>query len=452
MPNKLHAALLKHNQQVPRYTSYPTAPHFKNDIGEKEVSHWLSAIPQGNNLSLYFHVPFCKNMCWYCGCNTKATRQYQPVSEYMSYLKKEVSLVASKLKASKTVNHIHFGGGSPSYIKPDDFRDFMVHVKSCFEVLDSAEIAIELDPREITEAKVAAYAQQGVNRASLGVQDFHISVQEAINRIQPFRQVFQAVELLKTYGIEAISFDLLYGLPRQTQGMVEENVRFAALMNPSRISLFGYAHVPWMKKHMKLIQENNLPDGLERLEQFDAARAALKQEGYVEIGLDHFAKPDDPMAKAYQSNDLHRNFQGYTTDTATTLIGFGASAISAYTEGYSQNTPDTHSYYKALNDNKIPTIKGLELSPEDLLRRQIIEHIMCYKGIDLSAIAASRNIDIGTFASEQQKLLELEKDGLMTVTGTRVEVNPNAVQATRLAAAAFDTYLAPTAQKHAQVA
>tara|TARA_R110002096_G_scaffold226172_1_gene415519 strand:+ start:319 stop:1677 length:1359 start_codon:yes stop_codon:yes gene_type:complete len=451
MPNKLHAALLKHNQQIPRYTSYPTAPHFKNNIGEKEVSNWLSAIPKENTLSLYFHIPFCKNMCWYCGCNTKATRQYQPVSEYLSYLKKEVSLVASKLKTSKSVTHIHFGGGSPSYISPNDFRDFMTHVRSCFDILDSAEIAIELDPREITETKVAAYAHQGVNRASLGVQDFHAPVQEAINRIQPFRTVFHTVELLRSYGIEAVSFDLLYGLPKQTREMVEENVRFAALMNPSRISLFGYAHVPWMKKHMKLIQENSLPDSLERLEQFDTARAALKQEGYIEIGLDHFAKPNDSMAKAYEQHELHRNFQGYTTDMATTLIGFGASAISAYTEGYSQNTPDTHAYYKALDDDKIPTIKGLKLNSEDLLRRRIIEHIMCYKGIDLSVIAASEHIDINTFANEHEKLLELEKDGLVEITGTRVEVNPNAVQATRLAAAAFDTYLAPTAQKHAQV-
>ncbi len=446
MQNSLHAALLKHNQQVPRYTSYPTAPHFKTDFDANDTSAWLSAIPEDNTLSLYFHVPFCKNMCWYCGCNTKATKQYKPVAEYLSYLKKEVSLVSAKLPNRKHVSHIHFGGGSPSYLSPNDFRDFMQHLRDTFYILEDAEIAIELDPREITEPKVAAYAQQGVNRASLGVQDFHIPVQEAINRIQPFRRVYKTVEMLKTYGIKALSFDLLYGLPHQTVGMIEENVRLAATMSPGRISLFGYAHVPWMKKHMKLIKDDSLPDSLARLEQFDAARAALKAQGYVEIGLDHFAKPDDPMAKAYTAGDLHRNFQGYTTDTATTLIGFGASAISAYSDGYTQNSPDTGSYYAAIDAERLPTLKGLKLSKDDHLRRRIIEHIMCYKSLDLTAIARDE------FETEITKLTTLEKDGLVSINDQKMIVNPDAVQATRLAAAAFDAYLAPSQQKHAQVA
>jgi len=451
MANRLHTALLKHNQQVPRYTSYPTAPHFTTNVGAQETATWMQAIPTESTLSLYFHIPFCKNMCWYCGCNTKATRQYHPVAEYLEYLKKEVALAAEKLGTKKHVAHIHFGGGSPSYVTPGDFSDFMTHVRKYFTVLPDAEIAIELDPREVTEAKVAVYAQQGVNRASLGVQDFHSNVQTAINRPQPFRQIFKTVSLLRAYAIDAISFDLLYGLPNQTPALMEENISLAANLNPSRISLFGYAHVPWMKKHMQRIDETILPNGLDRLEQFDAARSALKEKGYVEIGLDHFAKADDPLTQAFVAKKLHRNFQGYTTDTATTLVGFGASAISAYMDGYTQNAPDTRSYYAALDNATLPTIKGLALTKDDLIRRRIIEHIMCYSSLDLSSEPASSDAEILIFNTEINKLSPLAKDGLVKIDGLKFEVNSNAIQATRLAAAAFDKYLAPSAEKHAQV-
>ena len=452
MSNKYHAALLKHNQQVPRYTSYPTAPHFKTDVGPRDVSQWLRAIPAEDAVSLYFHVPFCKSMCWYCGCNTKATRHYSPVSKYLEYLKKEITLVSERLNEKQPVRHIHFGGGSPSFIEPDDFRDLMHHVGQCFDILPEAEVAIELDPREITEPKVAAYAQSGINRVSLGVQDFHNDVQEAINRKQPYRVIYRGVELLRSYGIEAVSFDLLYGLPHQTVDIIRDNVSLAASMKPDRISLFGYAHVPWMKKHMKLIDEKVLPNGLERLEQFDAAKESLVERGYAEIGLDHFALADDPMAKAFKAGELHRNFQGYTTDSAPTLIGFGASAISAHKEGYCQNAPDKRSYYASIEQGELATIKGLQLTDDDLIRRSIIEQIMCYGEIDLEQFAGSRDLSLENFSSDIEKLVPLQKDGLVTVDDWHLKVDEEASQATRLAAAAFDTYLAPSKKQHAQVA
>lgn len=452
MNSSRNAALLKHNQPVPRYTSYPTAPNFEKVFAEDTVSGWMRDITPDEPVSLYFHVPFCKKMCWYCGCNTKATAQYAAVEDYLVYLRKEVDLVTQKHQGRLNVAHIHFGGGSPSYIRPDGFDALMDHIRARFNLLSDAEVAIELDPRETSEAKVAAYAKAGVTRASLGVQDFNRTVQQAINRVQPLHLVYEAVETLRQYGIDAISFDLLYGLPNQTVENVKQSVSLAAALNPDRIALFGYAHVPWMKKHMRLIDEESLPGALLRLEQFEAARQILCEKGYQEIGLDHFVQPDDQMAIAHIAGRLQRNFQGYTTDGASTLIGFGPSAISSYADGYSQNTPDLRSYTKRILENKLPVARGLAPTADDRLRRGIISSLMCYGAVDLSDIVAEYDCGQPDFAIELGKLKELEQDGLVLVDGSRITVNKNAPQACRLVAAAFDTYLTPKKQQHAQIA
>ena len=452
MNSCLHAALLKHNRQTPRYTSYPTAPNFSKPLAANLVSTWLEDTTLDAPVSLYFHIPFCKKMCWYCGCNTKTTAQYSPVKSYLAHLHSEIVQVTQRRGERLKVSHIHFGGGSPSYIKPDDFKALMDHVRVHFDVMPSAEIAIELDPRETSEAKIAAYAKAGVTRTSIGVQDFDRSVQEAINRVQPFHVVYEAVKTLRAYGIEAISFDLLYGLPGQTVNTIRESVSHAAALAPDRIAFFGYAHVPWMKKHMRLIDEEKLPDALQRLEQFDAAREILHDRGYVAIGLDHFVLPDDSMATAYQSHRLQRNFQGYTTDSAVTLIGFGPSAISSFESGYCQNTPDIRSYIDCIEAGKSPVAKGIALSGDDKMRRDIISSLMCYGTADLADFEVNNTGGEAIFDAEIKSLSRLETDHLVSIEGSKITVNINAPQARRLVAAAFDRYLKPRQQQHAQVA
>lgn len=449
---ELHAALLRHNRQVPRYTSYPTAPHFSDAVSGDTVNGWLEGLAPAANLSLYFHLPFCRKLCWYCGCNTRATRKYAPVKQYLAYLLREIDLVAKRLTGGQIVKHIHFGGGSPSMLSPDDFSALARQIREKFTVSPKAEIAIELDPREVTEAKVAAYARSGVNRASLGVQDFHADVQHAINRVQPFHVIYDTVQHLRAYGIDQINMDLLYGLPKQGVTHLTKNVDFATALGPSRISLFGYAHVPWMKKHMRLIDEATLPDGAARLQQFDAARERLQQRGYVPIGLDHFVHPNDPMAIAADRGDLKRNFQGYTTDDAEALIGFGTSAISAFPWGYAQNASVNHQYFEAIDRNKPATLRGIETDADDQMRRALIETLMCNFELDLKAFCKAYDVDAGYFNPELERLKALEKDGLVEVSETIVKVPDDARQAARLVAAAFDRYLTPTKGRHAQVA
>ncbi len=445
-------ALMRHNRNTPRYTSYPTAPHFHDGIDAATYGEWLGTIEAGEKLSLYVHIPFCRKLCWYCGCNTRATRKYQPVQHYVDYLKREISLVADKLGESRPVKHIHFGGGSPSMLQPRDFTDIMQTLEQLFTIESDAEIAIEIDPRELTEPKVAAYAKSGINRVSLGVQDFHPEVQNAVNRRQPFYVIYDAVNLVREYGIEHINMDLLYGLPHQTTEKIEANVDFAHALKPTRIALFGYAHVPWMKKHMRLIDETALPGASERLAQFDAASKRLNSLGYKTIGLDHFVHSNDPMTEALENHQLRRNFQGYTTDTSDCLIGLGVSSIGALPQGYVQSCTDTRSYFTAIEESRLPVQKGIALSQEDMLRRSIIEELMCYHTVDLEAHCAALGVDARQFAEAINQLGPLAKDGLVTVQGWVITVPETARQAIRLVCAAFDAYLGDTTNKHAQVA
>ena len=452
LSDQITKALLEHNRPVPRYTSYPTAPHFTEQVTAEVAAMWLSETEPDKPLSLYFHIPFCKTLCWYCGCNTKATLKYEPVRHYLTYLKKEVSLVAARMPGKRPVSHIHFGGGSPSYIQPDDFTDFMDHVRANFAVLTDAEIAVEIDPRELTEPKVVAYHAAGVSRASLGVQDFHEDVQTAINRIQPLADVYDGVKLLRSNGITQINMDLLYGLPHQTVQTVASNIDIAAGLGPQRISLFGYAHVPWMKKHMRLIASEELPTSKDRLSQFEIARSTLFHKGYIQVGLDHFVRPDDPMAMALEQHTLKRNFQGYSTDDAPILVGMGSSAISALEQGYVQNTANTKDYYAALDKGTLPVVKGVALTDDDRLRRGLIEELMCYMQIDLADFCARHQVDPAIFAPELERLGALEQAGLVKIENMAISTLPGAAQAIRLICATFDPYLHSEKGKHSQVA
>lgn len=449
---QIQNALMRHNRNTPRYTSYPTAPHFREPVDDAEYGTWLGTLDDDQTFSLYLHIPYCRTLCWYCGCNTKATQKYEPVTIYVDYLLKEIDLVSEKLADKKTVRHIHFGGGSPSMLRPEDFTRIMTAVRAKFTVAPDAEIAIEIDPRELTEPKVAAYAKAGVTRVSFGIQDFHIDVQQAVNRRQPFYMVYDAVNLVRTYGIDHINMDLLYGLPHQTDEKMKANINFAHALKPTRLALFGYAHVPWMKKHMRLIDETALPGAGARLSQFETASTQLKSLGYHAVGLDHFVRAEDPMLEALANHKLRRNFQGYTTDASDCLIGLGVSSIGSLPDHYVQNIADTRSYFAALDDDILPVEKGIHLSAEDHLRRSIIEELMCYQAIDLETHCLNRGEDSRQFAPVFEQLAPLEKDGLVEITGTTITIPENARQAVRLVCAAFDAYLTAAPNRHAQVA
>ncbi|MBO6505878.1 MAG: oxygen-independent coproporphyrinogen III oxidase [Kordiimonadaceae bacterium] len=448
----LSEALLRHNKNTPRYTSYPTAPHFSEAVRETTYLSWLTSLEGDNCTSLYIHIPYCKSICWYCGCNTKATQKYGPVTRFVDLLLKEIALVKSALSHTQSVTNIHFGGGSPSMLTADDFTRIMAHVRDSFDVKPDAEIAIEIDPRELTEAKTAAYALAGVTRVSFGIQDFHEDVQNAIGRRQPFYLVYDAVKLVRSYGIEQINMDLLYGLPHQTAEKMRANINFAQALAPTRVALFGYAHVPWMKKHMQLIDESFLPDAKERLDLFDAASDQLSKKGFHAIGIDHFVRSDDTMFSAHAEGRLRRNFQGYTTDKATTLIGLGVSAIGAMPQGYVQNTPDIRRYVRAVEAGKLPIAKGIKTSPDDMVRRAAIEQLMCYGKLDTEAFYKHHGLPAGYFDDAIQSLAPLVVDGLLWISDGILEVPASLPQASRLVAAAFDAYLKPSNVKHAQVA
>ena len=300
----------KYDLRVPRYTSYPTAPHFNDTVNGEVYKKWLSELDPKTPLSLYFHIPFCDEMCWFCGCYTKIVKRYDPVKDYLGTLLNEIDLVADALPARMTAKHLHWGGGSPTMLKGEDWMAIMNKLRERFDVFDDAEIAVELDPRTATEDYVADLEAAGVNRASIGVQSYEAKVQEAIHRIQPYEMTKQVIEWLRAHNINHINMDLMYGLPHQDADEIERMIDLTVDLQPNRIALFGYAHVPWMQSHQKMIKEEDLPDAEERWQQFTLAVDRLKERGYVQIGFDHFAHPDDNMANAVETGELHRNFQG----------------------------------------------------------------------------------------------------------------------------------------------
>lgn len=447
MKNKI----LKYNAQVPRYTSYPTAPHFQPMAAETYGS-LLQLLPTDDAVSLYIHIPFCVEMCWYCGCHTTATRKYAPVEDYVSLLLREMKIVAETIGQRLKISHLHFGGGSPSMLKPDDFRRIMAGVRQSFDFADHAEIAIEADPRGVTHDKAIAYQECGVNRASFGIQDFSPAVQAAINRPQSLPVVERAVGMLQDFGIHRINFDLMYGLPLQTMACIEDTVEKSLRMAPSRIALFGYAHVPWMKKHMRLIRDEDLPDAAARIDQFTRAEQMLVVSGMTSIGIDHFVAAEDDMLQALLDKKLARNFQGYTTDGATTLIGLGVSSIGRMPQGFVQNAANMTEYSASVLAGVMPTYRGRMVNAEDKLRSDIISDLMCYLQVDVAQKLNQHNYAPDYFSTVLQSIDDLQQDGLVTVTGSTITINPAARQAVRVVCARFDAYFTGQGQKHAQVA
>jgi len=435
-------------QTVPRYTSYPTAPHFSAGIGPDSYAAWLA---QGADqatapLSLYLHVPFCRELCLYCGCHTKAIRQQAPLDAYADSLAAEIALVGERL-GPRPVSHLHWGGGTPSILNGRNLARIVASLDAAFDLASVREHAIELDPRHLDPALVRMLAGLGVNRASLGVQDFSPHVQEAIGRIQSDDLVARAAALLRDAGIASLNFDLMYGLPRQSIDDVRRSAEQAVRFGPQRIALFGYAHVPWFRAQQRLIDTATLAGPAERLRQVGAAREVLLAAGYRAIGFDHFALPDDALARAAQAGALRRNFQGYTCDDAESLIGFGASAIGRLPQGFVQNAPDVGGYQRAVAEGRLATVRGVAFTPDDRARGRIIEALMCDFAVDPHAVAAQFGLD-EDFAAELAALAPLAEQGLVATRGGRVTVAEQGRPFVRLVAAAFDAYLARGAKRH----
>lgn len=434
-------AVLRHLKPVPRYTSYPTAPHFRPEIGPETYRRWLGAIGEGSPLSLYLHVPFCERLCRYCGCHTKITRRYDPISAYVEALLAEIGLVGAAIGGRPQLRHLHWGGGTPTILSPADFRRLAAAIGERFERASGAEHAIEIDPRTLEPEMVDALAEAGVTRASLGVQDVNPEIQVAIDREQPVAVTALAVERLRAAGIARINLDLMYGLPGQTEAHVVETIDQMAALAPDRLALFGYAHVPWMKTHQRLIDEAALPDLSERLRQIAAAAERLARHGYVAVGLDHYARPDDPLAQAQGEARLRRNFQGYTDDAAPALIGLGASAIGSLAGGYVQNAPPINVYEERVAAGELATARGLALSDEDRLRRDIIEQLMCTLAVDLDQVAAAHGRTEAGFEPELQSLASFAAAGLIAIDDRRIAVPDAARPLIRTVCAVFDQYL-----------
>lgn len=435
---------------LPRYTSYPTAPHFKAEIGASNYGAWLTSLPENDTLSLYFHVPFCRAMCWYCGCHTSVTKRDEPIARYIEALKTEIDLTAGHLSGKRTVTHIHFGGGTPTLMKPEQFIDLMAHVRRRFEIAANAEIAVEIDPRTLTTEMCAALAEGGVNRASLGVQSFDSKVQHAINRVQTFDQTREAAHNLRRAGILSLNMDLLYGLPEQTVLSCIETTQRVLRLAPDRLSVFGYAHVPGFKPHQRKIAEETLPNAETRHAQAEYIAAVLQTAGYQRIGLDHYARPSDPLAVAAREGTLHRNFQGYTTDDASALIGFGASSIGRLPGGFVQNAVTTGDYLRAIESGSLATIKGYALSHEDRLRAAIIERVMCDYTVDLETICQRFGVSPDEVLARSTPMLDtLVADGIAERSRYTIRVQSKARPLVRAVAAAFDQYLGQGQARHA---
>ena len=362
---------------APRYTSYPTAPHFGKAVGPDTVARWLSDLPRKEAVSLYVHVPYCDRLCWFCACHTKQTLRYEPVARFLEGLRQEIRLLREFLPGRLPVNTLHFGGGSPTMLRPDDMRAARNWLDTAFDFDGGSEICIEADPNDMDGERFAALAEIGVTRASLGVQDFDPRVQKAINRDQTFEVTRATVEGFRESGVRSINLDLLYGLPHQSVDTLRRTLDLSLLLDPDRIALFGYAHVPWFKTHQRLIPEAALPDGRARFEQSRLAAAAIASAGYEPIGIDHFAKPGDSLAVAARSGRLRRNFQGYTDDACETLIGLGPSSISRFRQGYAQTEPATGSYLSGVSAGRLATVRGLAFSDDDRIRGWLIERLMC---------------------------------------------------------------------------
>ena len=421
---------------VPRYTSYPTAADFTAGIGADRHARWLSALDTASPVSLYVHIPYCRTLCLYCGCHAKMAIRDEVLANYRNYLEQEIRLVGARLRVMPPVTRLHWGGGTPSVLEAQGLVSVFETLSEFFVFDADMEHAIELDPRTVTDELAHDLAALGINRVSLGVQDLDPRVQEAIGRVQPLDVVQTAVRALRRVGIDAINFDLMYGLPLQTVASATRTAEQAIALSPARASVFGYAHLPHRKANQRRIEANALPDATERFAQSRAIAAQFAAAGYTAIGFDHFALPGDRLALAARAGTLHRNFQGYTDDDNASLIGFGASSISRLEEGYAQNVADTTAYSRAIREGRLATVRGHAFSDSDRARAAVIDRLMCQQEVDLDTLGVAE-----PFVDELALLRPLCSDGLLSIDRRRIAITDRGRPFVRLVASVFDAYL-----------
>jgi len=435
----------RYDKSGPRYTSYPTAVQFHDGFGEAEYRAWAAKSNEsGNPLSLYFHIPFCDTVCYYCGCNKVVTKDRTKASPYLERLHKEIALQGALFDKSRTVDQLHWGGGTPTFISHDEMRELMRVTGEHFNLRtdDTGEYSIEIDPREVKTDTIALLRELGFNRMSLGVQDFDEAVQKAVNRIQSEESTMAALAAARAEGFKSISIDLIYGLPHQSVESFARTLEKILAISPDRLSVFNYAHLPELFKPQRRINETDLPAPQEKLDILQNTIETLTAAGYVYIGMDHFAKPDDELAVAQRSGTLYRNFQGYSTHADCDLIGLGSTSIGQVGDSYSQNLKELEEYYARLDADSIPVFRGYELNADDKLRRAVITDLICHFVLEKAKVEQAYNIRFDDyFATELGELAAMEKDGLLTLTAERIQVADAGKLLIRNICMVFDRYL-----------
>lgn len=455
------ALIARYDTHAPRYTSYPTAASFTPEVGAATWAQWLAKAPLVPAASLYVHIPFCKRLCWYCGCNTRAVNRAATISAYVDLLLKEADLVLAAAGRPVPIASIHFGGGTPNMLSPDDLMKLFGGLAERFDISPVADIAMEMDPEVLTDDFIAACGRIGLTRASLGVQDLAPHVQAAVNRPESFASISRAVEALRAQGVVSVNLDLMYGLPLQGVAEMIDTLEAVTTLKPERLALFGYAHVPWMKSHQRLIRDEDLPGPGVRFAQARVAETFLAERGWTEIGLDHFALPHDDLAAARRAGRLRRNFQGYVTDEAPTLIGLGASAISRTPLGHVQNTAVERDWRTAIASGALASHRGVVLSDQDRLIGEAIERLMCDLALDTNELLTrhARSSQGGTCPSLGElsgRLQPFVGDGLIRIDSEgRLSVTPRGRPFVRAVCAALDPHVRPQMnsqqKRHARV-
>ncbi|MHB1274097.1 MAG: oxygen-independent coproporphyrinogen III oxidase [Rhodanobacter sp.] len=446
------ALIARYDINGPRYTSYPTAPQFRSDFDEAALRAAIRASneePIPRPLSLYVHVPFCLSPCFYCGCNRVITRDISKADRYLERLYREIELMAPLFDRDRPVRQLHFGGGTPNFLDLPRMRELMESLARHFSFMHESqrEYGIELDPRFADGDYVRGLAELGFNRLSVGIQDFNPAVQEAVNRIQSVEQTRAVLEAARASGFVSASVDLIYGLPRQTLAGFDQTLTEVIALGPDRVAVYGYAHLPELFKPQRQIDAADLPDPQTRLALFGQALERLSAAGYVYVGMDHFARADDELARAQRAGTLQRNFQGYSTHGECDIVGLGVSAIGRIGNNYTQSARDLTGYYAALDAGRLPIVRGLELDDDDVIRREVISELMCHGELDMPAFAARHRLIFDKyFAAEMDRLRALAEDGLVTLDARTIRVTSRGRLLLRIIAMCFDAYLQGAAQ------
>ena len=429
-------------KNVPRYTSYPTAPHFHADVGRPDFAFWLETLDISKPVSLYIHIPFCERLCWFCACRTQGVTTLSPVAAYVDVLLDEIAMFKATRPEGLKLGRLHFGGGSPTILTPELIDKLMAAILDATPFDADYEFSVEIDPTACNDEKIAAFARGGMNRASIGVQDFNPKVQEAIGRPQSYELTRDTVESLRRHGVPSVNIDMVYGLPYQGIDELKNTVKLVQSLTPDRVALFGYAHVPWMAKRQNMIKEDSLPGAHERFQQAEAAAKMFASSGMDVIGIDHFAKPTDSLAIAARNGHLRRNFQGYTDDRCIALIGLGASSISRFPQGYIQNNAATTNYIKSIQSGDWSAARGFALGMADQVRARAIEALMCDFEIDLEALKATYG-DFSKPVKADCKRLAKTYPTFVEFNGKTFRILPDGRPLTRIIASGFDAFNAP---------